>query len=314
MIDSGWYRNKDVTDINPDLDLKEVIGYARSKGVGIWLWARWNEIEPQMEKAFPLFREWGIAGVKLDYMDRDDQTMVDFYQRAVKAAATHRLMIDLHGAYKPTGLRRTYPNLMAHEAALGFEYAKWSARSTPEVNVMLPFTRMLAGPMSIGVGGFNNVTRQEFVPRSRAPMVLGTRAHHLALYVVFENPFAGVVDHPGAYENQPEFEFIRHVPTTWDETRVLKAQAGKYITVARRRGEEWYLGSITDWDAREFEVPLDFLEAQSYAAEIYADGPNAAVNPKHVVIEKKTVDRTGVLKVSLAPGGGQAVRLRPARQ
>jgi len=313
VIDAGWYRNDDVTDVNRDLNLREVIRYAASKNVGVWLWAHWAVIDRQMEIAFPLFREWGVKGVKLDFMQRDDQVMVDFYHRAVREAAKHRLMIDLHGAYKPTGLQRTYPNLMAHEAALGFEYAKWSARSTPEVNVMLGFTRMLAGPMSIGVGAFNNVTHAEFVPRNRAPMVLGTRAHHLALYVVFENPFAGVVDHPGAYENLPEFEFIRHVPTVWEETRVLNAEAGKYVTIARRRGQEWYVGSITDWDPRQFELPLDFLAPGGYTAEVYADAADAHRYPKHVTIEQRFVDRSQMLKVVLAPGGGCAIRLRPLR-
>lgn len=313
VIDAGWYRNDDVTDLNPQLDLPDVIRHAKERGVGIWLWVHWAVIDRQMEMAFPLFAKWGVAGVKLDFMQRDDQAMVNFYQRVVKNAAKHKLLIDLHGAYKPTGLRRTYPNLMAHEAALGFEYAKWSARSTPAVNVMLAFTRMLAGPMSIGVGGFNNATPAEFVPRSRAPMVLGTRAHHLALYVVFENPFAGVVDHPGAYENQPEFEFIRRVPTAWDETRVLNGQAGKYVTIARRRGQEWYIGSITDWDARQFEVPLNFLGDGSYAAEIYADASDAAANPKHVLITRNPARRAATLKFALAPGGGCAVRLIPAQ-
>ena len=172
--------------------------------MGVWLWAHWNDISRQMDEAFPLFEKWGIAGVKIDFMNRDDQWMVNFYRRVVEKAAEHHLMIDFHGAYKPDGLRRTWPNLVTREGVMGAEYNKWSARVTPDHNVTLPFTRMLAGPMDYTPGGFNNATRAQFEPRNRQPMVQGTRAHALALYAVFESAFQMVSDYPEAYKGQPE--------------------------------------------------------------------------------------------------------------
>ena len=246
-------------------------------------------------------------------MDRDDQWMVNWYRRVAKKAAEHKLMLDYHGAFKPDGLRRTYPNVMTREGVMGLEYSKWSARITPKHNVTLAFTRMLAGPMDYTPGGFNNVTKAEFQPRNEFPMVMGTRAHETALYVVFESPFQMLADYPGSYEDQKEMDFLKAVPTTWDETRVLNGHPTEYITIARRRGTEWYVGSITDWNPREFDLPLSFLGSGSYTAEIYADAPDAASQPKNTVKESRQVDAKSVLKVKLAPGGGCAIRLKPSR-
>ena len=178
-----------------------------------------------MDQAFPLFEKWGIAGVKIDFMNRDDQWMVDFYHRVVETAAAHHLMIDFHGAYKPDGLRRTWPNLITREGVMGKEYLKWSARTTPTHNATLPFTRMLAGPMDYTPGAFGNSNRENFVARNFMPMGLGTRAHELALYVVFESPFEMVSDYPEHYQGQKAFDFIKQVPATWDEVRVLERKA-----------------------------------------------------------------------------------------
>ena len=238
--------------------------------------------------------------------------MVNFYRRVLRKAAEHHLMIDFHGAYKPDGIRRTYPNLMTQEGVMGLEYLKWSARTTPDHNVMLPFTRMLAGPMDYTPGGFDNVTRAEFQPRNQQPMVLGTRAHQLALYVVFESPFMMVSDYPEAYKGQKDFEFIRAVPASWDETKVVNGRVGEFVTIARKRGNTWYLGSITNWSEREIEVPLEFLGSGEYVAEIYSDASDASVNPKHTDIEQKTVNGKMRLKLLLASGGGAAVRFQPA--
>jgi alpha-glucosidase len=270
-------------------------------------------VDRQIDQAFPLFEKWGIAGVKIDFMDRDDQWMVNWYRRVAKKAADHKLMLDYHGAFKPDGLRRTYPNVMTREGVMGLEYLKWSARVTPKHNVTLAYTRMLAGPMDYTPGGFNNVTKAEFMPRDEFPMVMGTRCHQTALYVVFESPFQMVSDYPGAYEDQKELGFLRAVPTTWDETRVLNGEPVKYITVARRRGAEWYIGSITDWDARDLSIPLSFLGAGSYMADVYADAPDASVNPKSSVRLVQRVDSTTVLHVKLASGGGTAIHIVPVR-
>ena len=318
LIDAGWAPGAkeamhDITRTIPEIDMPELLRYAAAKGVKIWLWAHWTSVDRQMDEAFPMFEKWGVAGVKIDFMDRDDQWMVDWYHRVLRKAAQHHLMIDYHGAYKPDGTRRTWPNLMTREGVMGLEYLKWSGRVTPAHNVILAYTRMLAGPMDYTPGGFRNVTRAEFEPRNREPLVMGTRAHQLSLFVVFESAFEMVADYPEAYRGQPELPFISAVPTVWDETRVLNGQVGEWITIARRRGNEWFVGSITDWSARELDVPLDFLGDGEYIAEIYADAADAAAQPTHTAISQQRVRQATKLHLKLAPGGGCAIRIRPAQ-
>jgi len=202
--------------------------------------------------------------------------------------------------------------VITREGVLGLEYNKWSARVTPDHNMMLAFTRMLAGPMDYTPGGFLNVTREEFRPRNQHPMVMGTRAHQTALFVVFESPFEMVSDYPEAYEGQKELAFLRAVPCSWDETRVLNAKVGDYITIGRRRGKEWYVGSIAGSHTAELDIPLEFLASGDYIAEVYSDAPDAAIHPTHTVVEQKKVNRTMRLKAAMVSGGGQAIRLRPA--
>ena len=326
LIDAGWAaglpatpgqaapsrRRTDLTKSIAAIDMPMLVEYAKSKNVRLWLWAHFRDMNDQMDDAFSQYEKWGIAGVKIDFMDRSDQWMVNWYRTAAKKAAEHHIMLDFHGAFKPDGMRRTYPNVLTREGVMGAEYNKWSARVTPRHNVTLAFTRMLAGPMDYTPGGFDNVTRENFVARNRAPMVMGTRAHQTALFVVFESELQMVSDSPDAYDGQKETEFLKAVPSSWDETRVLNGVPPKYITIARRRGAEWFLGSITD-DARELDVPLSFLGSGAYDAEIYADGPNAAAQPKDSVVEKRRVNAQTVLKLKLAPGGGSAIRLVPVR-
>jgi len=320
LIDAGWslqgngpnWSKADITKTSPAIDMPAILAYAKARHVGIWLWAHWEDVNRQMAEAFPLYEKWGIAGVKIDFMNRDDQWMVNYYRRVVKAAAEHHLMIDFHGAFKPDGLRRTYPNLLTREGVMGAEYNKWSARVTPDHNVMLAFTRMLAGPMDYTPGGFNNATRAEFEPRNLKPMVMTTRAHQLGLYVVFESGFQMVSDYPEAYQGQKEFEFIKAVPDVWDETHVVKGRPGDFVTIARRRGREWYMGSINGWRSNEIDVPLEFLGKGDFVAEVYSDAPDAESHPKHTVKEEKKVTAATLLHVRLAPGGGQAIRIRPA--
>src|SRR3984885_1974257 len=319
LIDEGWAAPgegslpADVTRTIPDMDMPEILRHAKSKGVGVWLWLHWTSVERQMEEAFALYEKWGLVGVKIDFMNRDDQWMVDFYHRMAKTAADHHLMLDFHGAYKPDGMSRTWPNVITREAVMGLEYSKWSARITPDHDVMLAFTRMLAGPMDYTPGGFDNVTPAEFEPRNVKPMVMGTRAHQLALYVVFDSPLMMVSDYPEAYKGQKDFEFIKEVPSSWDETHVVNGKVGEFVTLARKKGTAWYLGGITNWDSREVNIPLEFLGAADYVAEIYSDAPDAAVNPKHTTIERRDVTASTLLKVNLAPGGGVAVRFSPAK-
>ena len=325
LIDAGWAASAegptygagrkvaDLTKYEPNVNIPELVEYARSKNVRLWLWAYWTDVDAQREDAFAQFEKWGIAGVKIDFMDRADQWMGNWYRSVAKSAAERHLLLDYHGASKPDGLRRTYPNLLTREGVMGAEYNKWSARETPVHNTTLPFTRMLAGPMDYTPGGFDNVTQEGFEPRDIEPSVMGTRVHQLALFVVFESPFQMIADHPAAYDGQKELAFLKAVPTTWDETRVLNGRPARFITIARRNGREWYLGSITNWDPREMDVPLAFLGGGQYNAEIYADGPDAATQPKESVLEKRRVDARTVLKLKLAPGGGAAIRIVPAR-
>ena len=324
LIDAGWalptpgakfgdYADPaDITRFNPDVDIPELLRYAKEKNVRIWLWAHWTSVDKYMDQAFPLFEKWGVAGVKIDFMNRDDQWMVDWYRRVVEKAAEHHLMIDYHGAFKPDGLRRTYPNLVTREGVMGKEYSKWSARVTPVHNTTLPFTRMLAGPMDYTPGAFNNTNLENFIGRNTMPMSLGTRAQELALYVVFESPLEMVSDYPEQYKGQKAFDFIKQVPATWDEVRVIDGFPMRYITLARRSGKDWYVGSLTNWEERNSEVPLDFLGEGKYVAEIYADAPDAGSNATHISFSKRPVNRTTVLDIHMVSGGGNAIWIHPA--
>ena len=323
LIDAGWAqadRNgpqdysalADITKVTPEIDMPELLRYAKEKNVRIWLWSHWTSVDKYMDQAFPLFEQWGVAGVKIDFMNRDDQQMVRWYRHVVELAAQHHLMIDYHGAFKPDGLRRTYPNLITREGVMGKEYLKWSARVTPTHNTTLPFTRMLAGPLDYTPGAFGNATRDQFIPRNTEPMAPNTRAHELALYVVLESPLMMVSDYPEHYAGQHDFEFIKQVPVTWDEVRVLSGRPMENITVARRSGNDWYVGSITNWDARAVQVPLSFLGEGKYVAEIYADAPDAGTDATHTTFTKQDVDRSTVLEVRMAQGGGNAVWIHPA--
>src|ERR1700722_12477717 len=318
LIDAGWEARDpsatsaepqlaDITHASPNIDMPELLRYAKEKNVKLWLWAHWTSVDKYIDQAFPLFENWGIAGVKIDFMNRDDQWMVDWYRKVVAAAAEHHLMIDYHGAFKPDGLRRTYPNLITREGVMGKEYLKGSARVTPAHNATLPFTRMLAGPMDYTPGAFNNTNLEHFIGRNRMPMSLGTRAQELALYVVIESPLEMVSDYPEQYKGQKAFDFIKQVPATWDEVRVIDGLPMRRITLARRSGKDWYVGSLTNWEERDGKVPLNFLGEGKYVAEIYADAPDAGADATHIAFSKRPVDRSTVLDVSRVSGASNAI-------
>ncbi len=319
LVDAGWYPEKDYTNPGdilsyvPEVNVPEIIAHAKQKGVKVLLWVYWGAMDKQMDEALDLYAKWGAAGIKVDFMDHDDQTMVNFYERLVRKAAEHHLVVDLHGAYKPTGLRRTYPNLLTREGVMGMEYSKWSDRVTPEHDVTLPFTRMLAGPMDYTPGCFNNATREQFKPRNLEPMCQGTRAHQLAMYAVFESPLVMLSDYPEDYDHNPGMEFLDKVPTVWDETKVLNGEPARYVTIARRHGDTWYLGAMTNWDARDLDVPLSFLGAGEYEAQIFADGADADKVATSLTISRRKVKAREKLTLHLAPGGGAAVIFSPAR-
>lgn len=313
LVDAGWAPGKQYSHPDsiltyvPEVNIPDIIAYGKQKGVKVLLWLYWSALDKQMDEALPLYEKWGAAGIKVDFMNSDDQEMVNFYERTVRKAAEHHLVVDFHGAYKPTGLRRTYPNLLTREGVMGMEYDKSSYRDTPEHDVTIPFTRMLAGPMDFTPGCFNNATREQFKPRDVNPMCQGTRAHQLAMYVVYLSPLSMVSDYPEIFDHLPEMEFIDRVPTVWDETKVVNGDPSKYISIARRQGDDWYLGAMTNWDAHDLEIPLRFLGSSDFEAKIFADGADADIVPTHVVISTKQVRAGDQLSLHLAKGGGAAV-------
>lgn len=314
-IDEGWYRGAggggvvrpgvDVTQTVPEIDIPELVAYGRSKGVGLFLWLNWKALDAQFDAALDQYQTWGIAGIKVDFMDRDDQVIVDWYHRLLGQAAQRHLMVNLHGAFHPTGLTRTYPNFITQEGVLGAENNKWSRRITAEHNVTLAYTRMLLGPMDYTPGGFRNQTPETFRDTFLLPTVMTTRAHGLAMFVVYESPLQTVADTPDAYAGQPETTFISQVPTTWDETRFISGEIGRSIVLARRKGRDWYVGAMTDADERTIALPLDFLGQGRFEATVYADGEA----PDRTAISTRDVGADTTLTLNLQPSGGAAIRI-----
>jgi alpha-glucosidase len=317
----AWYTNDGVSyDAGPHadpsrpipgLDMKAICDYAKSKGVGIRVWVHWRALWPKVDSVFAQFERWGIQGMMVDFLNRDDQEMVNIQLAILQKAAAHHLHIQFHGAYKPTGLSRTYPNEFTREGTLNYENDKWGVPITPDDDLNVVFTRLLAGPTDYHLGGFRAVTRAGYLAHFVRPFVLGTRCHMLAMYVVLESYLGMVCDDPTAYEGQEGFDFLRAVPTTWDETKVPVAIPGERVTVARRKGDEWWVGTINNGVAKEVELRLDWLPAgTSYEATIYSDAPDAGVNPNNLVREVRRVKAGEPVVVRLAPGGGQVMRLK----
>lgn len=307
ILDEGWYYLEDVLKVKEEVDIDEIVAYANSKNVGVILWVTWKALDDQLDKALQQFQDWGIKGIKVDFMQRDDQWMVDYYYKIAKKAAEHRLLVDFHGAYKPTGLHRTYPNVITSEGVVGLENNKWSEKVTPQHDLTLPFIRMVAGPMDYTPGAMLNANKENFRDIFNEPMSQGTRCHQLAMYVVFESPLQMLADNPSNYRKEKEsMEFLSAVPTTWDDTHMLEAKISEYILMARKKGDIWYLGALTDWNEREMTVDFSFLGEGDYTVEIWQDGVNAdkhATDFKKVI---KTVNRQSKLPIHLASGGGWA--------
>jgi alpha-glucosidase len=246
----------------------------------------------------------------VDFFDHDDQDSVEFAESILQAAARHHILIHFHGVWKITGWQRTYPNLMNHEGSLNLEYLKWSDRCTPEHNLMMAFTRLIAGPMDYHLGGFRAVTRANFTPKN-IPNVLGTRTHMLAMYVCFDNPNPMIADYPTAYEGQPGFDFLREVPTWWDETHVLAGKVGELLVTARRKGAIWYLGGMSANGPRDVALPLTFLGAQRYTARIWKDASDAEADPNDLTVETLNFSPADTLNLRLALDGGFVAQLTP---
>jgi alpha-glucosidase len=312
ILDEGWYKLGNVLDVVPEINMEELTTYARQKNVGVILWVVWKSLDDQLTRALDQFARWGVSGIKVDFMQRDDQKLIDFYHKLCREAANRKMLVDFHGAQKPASMTRTWPNLISTEGVRGMEWSKWSAESEPKHNVTLPFTRMFLGPMDYTPGAMRNATKANFAPISGQPMAMGTRCHQLAMYVVYESPLQMLSDSPSNYMREPEaMAFLAPVPTQWDETRVLDGRIAEYVLVARRSGREWYLGAMTDWTARDLEVDLSFLPTGNFSMDAYQDGLNAdryASDYTHTTTEVTKIKK---FKIHLAPGGGWAARIHP---
>ncbi len=312
ILDEGWYELGDLLNINPEIDMEEITQYAEKKNVGIILWVVWKTLEDQLQEALDRFEKWGVKGIKVDFMQRDDQWMVNYYHKIAEEAAHRHLIVDFHGAYKPTGLMRAYPNLLTREGVLGLEHNKWSKKVTPEHDLTIPFIRMLAGPMDYTPGAMINAQKSNFRAIFHRPMSMGTRCHQLAMYIIYESPLQMLADSPTNYLREKEcLEFLSQVPCVWDDTRVLEARVSDYIVIARRAGSIWYAAAMTDWDSREFTIPLDFLEDGEYEAEIFSDGMNADRHGNDYQKHAAQITHRDTLKIKMAPGGGWVARIRP---
>lgn len=324
LFDAGWLTGKDAGEmVETDeklaegktfIDVKGLIDYAKSKDVKVILWVLAKSMEKYPQKAFDVMKGWGADGLKIDFTDRDDQTAMEFYENMARMAAERQMVIDMHGCAKPVGQFRTWPNLINFEGVLGGEVNKWSKAITPSHNIDLVFTRMLMGPMDYTPGGLRNTAKGDFSPCYNFPEVQGTRAHQAAMYVVYFAPLQMLCDSASEYLKSPEIlKFMAETPTTWDETKVLEGKIGKYVVIARRSGEDWYIGGMCDWDGKEVDIDLSkiLLPDTEYKVEIIRDGANAGrvgTDFKYCVKSLTSADK---LKLKMAPGGGFAVKLSP---
>ena len=317
ILDEGWavkYAN-DLTQVVPEIDLKAIIDNANKKGVGIVLWAGYNAIKGKEEEVCRHFAEMGVKGFKVDFLDRDDAEMVDFQYKLAEIAAKYKLMLDYHGCPKPTGMNRTYPNVVNFEAVLGLECAK-SKRSLRynmvDYDLEIPYLRMVAGPMDYTQGAMRNVNKRNYYPCSRAPMSQGTRCRQLAMYAIYFSPFSMLCDSPTLYEREAECtKFIAEFPTTWDETVVLDGHIGDYVAMARRKGDTWYVGVMNDWTARDVELDLSkILGVGNYKAEVFRDGVNADRLGEDYIHETITIPESRKVVAKMTSGGGYVLKIK----
>ncbi|NDV84211.1 glycoside hydrolase family 97 protein [Bacteroides sp. 51] len=315
ILDEGWAVNlkADLMQVVDEIDIKELVDYGAARNVDIILWAGYHAFNRDMENVCRHYSELGVKGFKVDFMDRDDQEMVEFNYRAAETCARYKMILDLHGMYKPAGLNRTYPNVLNFEGVHGLEQMKWSSAEVDQMkyDVTIPFIRQVAGPIDYTQGAMRNGSRGNYHPSNSQPMSQGTRCHQLAGYVVFESPFNMLCDSPTNYMREPEsLEFIASIPTVWDETITLDGKIGEYIVTARRKGNTWYIGGMTNWDARDLQVDLSFLGEKARTATLFRDGANAHRNGTDYKKESIQLKGNKELDVHLAPGGGFALRVQ----
>lgn len=307
VMDEGWYKLGNLLQVKKEIDMEELIRYGKSKNVDIILWVVWRTLRNQFDEAFTQFSDWGIAGIKMDFMNRHDQTMVSFYEQVAKECADRKMLVDFHGCHSPKGLQRTYPNVLTYEGVLGLEQVKWSKWVTPDHDVVLPFTRMLAGPMDYTPGAMSNASsKKAHQIRFKSPESIGTRCHELAKYVIFESPLQMLADAPTAYQKEKEcMKFLSMVPTVWDETVVLDATVGEHIFLARRKDDVWYLGGMTGSLAQTISIDFSFLNEGQYKMDVWRDGENTRTDgTSYEYFTEENIDPSMKYIVSMAEGGG----------
>ena len=310
IMDGGWSEALDLTKIAPAIDLQEILDYGKQKGVDVILWASWYAVTQQMDTVFPFYAKMGVKGFKIDFVDRDDQKAVASLYEIARKAAEYHLLVDYHGVFKPTGLQRTYPNVIGYEGVKGLENYKWAVEDQPRYAVSIPYIRMVAGPMDYTPGAMRNAVRANFRPINDNPMSQGTRCNQLAMYVVFEAPLQMLADNPTTYMKEQECtDFITRVPTTFDETVPLDGKVGEYVALARKKGDTWYVGAMTNWDARNLTLDFSFLGDGVYQATVFKDGVNADRDATDYKREMMRISAGDKLNIQLAPGGGWAARL-----
>ena len=318
IIDEGWSGKESLTeDLNPEIDLKQLVDYGREKGVGVILWTTWRNCIHDMEPTMAHYEAMGVKGFKVDFFDRDDQRLIQSTYEMAACAARHHLLLDFHGL-KPYGIQRAYPNILNFEGVKGLENCKWEACTAqgpvhdfPRYDVSIPYLRMLPGPMDYTPGAMVNANKDAFFGNNGNPMSQGTRAHQMAMYVLYEAPLQMLADSPTRYEKeQPSTDFISQIPTTFDETVAIDGQMGEYLVLARRKGTTWYVGAMTNWTARDITLPLHFLSPGAHEALMVTDGVNAQKNATDHVIKTQTVKSGDRLQLHLAPGGGMAAIIR----
>ncbi|HLP16633.1 MAG TPA: glycoside hydrolase family 97 protein [Bacteroidota bacterium] len=314
VIDEGWSETYDLTKPQSSINLREILAHGRKKGVDVILWALWQNVARQMDTVFAMYSKMGVKGFKIDFFDRDDQAVVASTYEIAKKAAEYHLLVDYHGIFKPTGLQRTYPNVIGYEGVKGLEHMKWNPEDAVRYAVSIPFIRMMAGPMDYTPGAMRNTTRGNFKPSNSLPMSQGTRCQQLAMYVVYEAPLQMLSDNPTAYMKEAECtEFITSVPTVYDESIALDGKVGDYAAVARKKSGVWYLGAMNNWDARDLTLDCSFLGEGRYKAVIFKDGINADRDATDYQKEQRTVSAHDTLTIHLAPGGGCAARFEKIR-
>lgn len=311
LMDAGWSDYDDLFRIHPGLDMEEIARYAREQGIGLSLWTLAMTLDRQLEPALEQFNKWGVDFIMTDFMDRDDQPMVNFYTRVAEACARHKIMIMYHGAYKPAGFSRTWPNAITRESVLGSEYNIWSEKAMPGHNLLLPFIRMVAGPLDYEPGILDNATQSTFRPIAQKVMAPGTRCHQLAMFIVYESPITIFSGNPSQAMREPEFmKLLGSIPTTWDTTMVLQGKVGEFVLTARKKEADWYIGGMTNWTPRQFELDLAFLDEGNYELTICADGVNADKVASDYTLTQKQVTRTDRIPIVMMNGGGWVARLR----